>query len=302
MDVAITGASGLIGSALRSSLRADGHRVVSLVRRPPTGADEVRWDPTGPLDAASLTGVGAVVNLAGAGIGDKPWTHQRKRILRDSRIDGTGTIATAVAALNPVPVLISGSGMDYYGNPGSREVTEASPPGDGFLARLCRDWEAATAPAADAGGRVACMRTSVVLSTKGGAFPKLSAPFRFGVGGKLGRGDQWFSWITLEDMVRAIRFLIDSDVSGPVNMASPGPVTNDELTKAIGRALHRPTFLPVPRLLGKVPFGVGELLDNLLFTGAKLRPAVLEAAGFEFTTTDIDAALASLTGDMASTS
>jgi hypothetical protein len=301
MDVAITGASGLIGSALRASLASDGHRAISLVRRSPTGADELRWDPTGPLDPAALTGVDAVVHLAGAGIGDKPWTEQRKRILRDSRIDGTRTVATAVAALDPVPALISGSGMDFYGDPGDREVTEASPSGDGFLAQLCRDWEAATAPAAAAGGRVVHLRTSVVLSSKGGAFPKLSAPFRFGVGGKLGRGDQWFSWITLEDMVRAIRFLLESDVSGPVNMASPGPVTNAELTRALGRAMHRPTFLPVPRLLGKVPFGVGELLDNLLFTGAKLRPAALQAAGFEFTTTDIDAALASLTGDRAST-
>jgi hypothetical protein len=300
MDVAITGTSGLIGSALRTSLESDGHRVIALVRGAATGPDEVRWDPTGgDVDIAALKGVDAVVHLAGPGIGDKPWTAQRKRFLRDSRVDGTRTIAGAVAALDPSPVLISASGMDYYGDPGDREVTEDSPSGEGFLAALCRDWEAATAPAEEAGARVAHMRTSVVLSADGGALPKITAPFRFGVGGRLGRGDQWFSWITLDDMVRAIRFLIDHEVRGPVNMCAPGPVTNAELTKAIGRALHRPTAIPVPGLLRKLPFGVGELLDNLLFTGAKLRPAKLEAAGFEFHTRDIDAALASVLGPKA---
>jgi uncharacterized protein (TIGR01777 family) len=297
MDVAITGSSGLIGSALRSSLRDDGHRVISLVRRSASGADEVRWDPSdGVVDTGALAGIDAVVHLAGPGIGDKPWTDQRKRILRDTRVDGTRTIAEAVAALDPSPVLVSGSGMDYYGDPGDREVTEESPSGDGFLAQLCRDWEAATARATEAGARVAHLRTSVVLSADGGALPKIIAPFKFGVGGRIGRGDQWFSWITLDDMVRAIRFLLDHEVSGPVNMCSPGPVTNAELTKAIGRALHRPTAVPVPRVLRKLPFGAGEMLDNLLFTGAKLRPAALEAAGFRFEHRHIDAALASVLG------
>jgi uncharacterized protein (TIGR01777 family) len=302
MDVAITGASGLIGSSLRTSLRTDGHRVISLVRGAAGGTDQVRWDPSGGgLDAGALAGVDAVVNLAGPGIGDRPWTAQRKRLLRDARVDGTRTIAEAVAALDPPPVLVSGSGMDYYGDPGDREVTEDSPSGDGFLAELCRDWEAATVPAAEAGARVTHLRTAPVLSAGGGVLPKIIAPFRFGVGGRLGRGDQWFSWITLDDMVRAIRFLLDHDVSGPVNMCSPGPVTNAELTKAIGRALHRPTAVPVPRVLRRLPFGVGEMLDDLLFTGAKLRPAVLEAAGFEFHSRDIDAALASVLGTRSST-
>lgn len=296
MDVAITGASGLIGGALRTALRRDGHRVISLVRRAPSGADEVRWNPGGELDPSALTGVDAVVHLASAGIGDKPWTDARKQLLRDSRIDGTGTIARAVAALDPVPVLVSASGMDYYGDQGDRELTETSPSGDGFLAQLCRDWEGATAPATEAGGRVVRLRTSLVLSTEGGALPKLLLPFRFGVGGRLGGGDQWVSWITLHDMVRAIRFLLDHDVQGPVNMCSPAPVTNAELTAAIGRALHRPTAVPVPRVLRKLPFGVGELLNELLFTGSKLRPAVLEAAGFEFEHRDIDTALAHLVG------
>lgn len=302
MDVAITGSSGLIGSALRASLRHDGHRVISLVRGAAGGPDQVRWDPAGGvLDATALVGVDAIVHLAGPGIGDKPWTDRRKRFLHDTRVDGTRTIAEAVAALDPSPVLVSGSGVDYYGNPGDREVTEDSPSGEGFLAQLCRDWEAATTPAAEAGARVAHLRTAPVLSADGGVLPKIIGPFRFGVGGKLGRGDQWFSWITLDDMVRAIRFLLDHEVSGPVNMCSPGPVTNAELTKAIGRALHRPTAIPVPRVLRRLPFGVGEMLDNLLFTGVKQRPAVLEAAGFDFRSRDIDAALASVLGTRPST-
>jgi uncharacterized protein (TIGR01777 family) len=198
-------------------------------------------------------------------------------------------------------VLVSGSGSDYYGNQGARELTEANPPGEGFLADLCRDWEAATASAEDAGARVARLRPQLVLSTKGGALPKLTMPFKFGVGGKLGGGDQWFSWITLDDTVRAIRFLLDHDVHGPVNMCAPEPVTSAEMAKAIGRALHRPALVPVPRLLRKVPFGVGEMLDNLLFTGAKLRPAALGAAGFEFEHRDIDAALASVLGTRSAT-
>jgi len=302
MDVAITGSSGLIGSALRTSLRDDGHRVISLVRGTADGPDQVRWDPTGGgVDPRALPGIDAVVHLAGPGIGDKPWTAQRKRVLRDSRVDGTATIAKAVAGLDPSPVLVSGSGMDYYGNQGDRELTEDDPAGDGFLADLCRDWEAATAPAAEAGARVVLLRTAPVLSADGGVLPKIIAPFRFGVGGKLGRGDQWFSWITLDDMVRAIRFLLDHEVSGPVNMCSPGPVTNVELAKTIGRVLHRPTAVPVPGVLRKLPFGVGEMLDNLLFTGVRLRPAVLEAAGFDFHTRDIGAALASVLGKPAAT-
>jgi uncharacterized protein (TIGR01777 family) len=267
------------------------------VRRPPNGADELRWDPaSGTVDPSSLAGADAVVNLAGPGIGDKPWTDQRKRVLRDSRVDATRALAEAIATLDPAPVLVNASGMDYYGHQGDRELSEERPSGDGFLAELCRDWEAATTPAADAGARVVRLRTSVVLSADGGALPKIMAPFKFGVGGKLGRGDQWFSWITLEDMVRAIRFLLDHDVSGAVNMCSPGPVRNAELAKALGRVLHRPSAVPVPGLLRKLPFGVGELLDNLLFTGAKLVPKALTDAGFEWRHRDLDAALAAVLG------
>jgi len=298
--VAVTGSSGLIGTALCARLRAEGHDVVRLVRGPvprgaPEGATTVSWDPAaGTIDAAGLAGVDAAVNLAGAGIGDARWTDARKRELRESRTRGTELLASTVAALDPVPsVLVSGSAVGYYGDRGDEVLTETSGPGDDLLARLCVDWEAATVPATDAGIRVATIRTGIVLSREGGAFPKLLPLFKLGLGGRFGSGRQWWSWITLRDEVDAIAWLLTHDVAGPVNLTAPNPVTNAELTKALGRALHRPALLPVPR------FGPGllvgrELAQALLFTSARVQPAALTAAGYPFSDPALDPALTSV--------
>ena len=297
MDVAITGSSGLIGSALTAALAADGHRVRRLVRRAPSGPDEVRWDPAaGTIDAEGLAGIDAAVNLAGPGIGDKRWTDDRKRELRDARVDGTRLLAEAMAALEPKPrVLVSGSAIGYYGDRGDEVLTEASAAGDDFLADLCEDWEAAAAPAADAGIRVALARTGIVLAPGGGALAKLLPLFKLGAGGRMGSGKQWWSWITIDDEVAALRHLLEHDVSGPVNLVAPGTVTNDDLTDALGRVLHRPTFLPVPRFGPKLLIG-GEAAETFLYASQRVEPTVLEADGFTFAHTEVEAALRDVLG------
>ncbi len=297
MDIAVTGSSGLIGEALTQPLDADGHRVRRLVRREPSGPDEVRWDPArGEIDAAGLTGIDGAVNLAGPGIGDKRWSDERKRELRDARVDGTRLLAEAMASLDPRPsVLIQGSAMGYYGDRGDEVLTEASGPGDDFLARLCVDWEAAAGPAADAGIRVVPIRTGIVLAPGGGALAKLLPLFKLGVGGRMGNGKQWWSWITIDDEVAAIRFLLDHDVSGPVNLAAPGTVTNQQLTEALGRVLKRPTLLPVPRFGPKLLIG-GEATEAFLYASQRMQPAVLEAEGFTFAHTDVESALRAVLG------
>src|SRR5688572_15664460 len=211
MDIAITGSSGLIGTALSERLRREGHRVRPVVRRPAANDDEIRWDPTGgTIETSKLEGVDAVVNLAGAGIGDKRWTPERKREIRESRTIGTGTIARAVAEAE-VPVLVSGSAVGFYGNRGDEVLTEESPPGDGFLATLCIDWESATAPAEEAGARVAHVRTGIVFTPKGGALQKLLPLFKLGVGGRMGSGKQWMPWISLDDEVGALVHVLTAD-------------------------------------------------------------------------------------------
>ena len=291
--VAVTGATGLIGSALTRSLRDDGHTVRPVVRRPSPDPGAVLWDPdAGTIDAAGLTGVDAVVHLAGAGIGDKRWSAARKAEILDSRTRGTDLIARTLAELDPPPrVLVSGSAIGYYGSRGDEELDESSPPGDDFVAEVVQAWEAAAQPAVDAGIRTAYLRTSLVLARHGGVLPRLALPFRLFLGGRLGRGTQWMSWVTLADEVAAIRFLLDGDIAGPVLVAAPEPVTNAEMAHAIGAALHRPSVVPTPAFALRLALG-HELADTLLFASQRARPGVLADAGFRFAHPDIASALA----------
>lgn len=293
MKVAITGASGLVGRALVRSLRDDRHEVVRLVRREPSGTDEARWDPFGAIDAKAVDGADAVVHLAGAGIGDRRWTESYKSQIRDSRVVGTRNLAEALAGLAAKPrVLISASGMNFYGDTGDRETDETAPAGKGFLAELARDWEAATTPAADAGIRVVTIRSGHVLSTDGGLLGRLIPLFKLGLGGRLGGGRQWMSWIARDDHIAALRFLIDGDLAGPVNLATPNAVTNADFTKALGAALNRPAIFTVP------PFALRIALDGLADEGAlislRIVPGKLTAAGFTFRHPELDEALSSL--------
>lgn len=292
MDVVVSGASGLIGSALCRSLQADGHRVRRLVRRPP-GSDTaaIQWDPaSGRLEASELEGVEAVVHLAGEGIGDKRWSEEQKRKVLESRTKGTTLLAEAVASLDSKPsVFVSASGMGIYGEGGDTVLTEASPPGDIFLAQVCVEWEAATQPAVDAGIRVPLLRTSIVLSGEGGVLKKTLLLFKAGLGGRIGSGQQWWSWISIDDEVAAIRFLIDRDISGPVNLSSPNPVTNAEYTKVLGHVLKRPTFLAVPSFAPRLLLGA-DFADQLLFLSQRLEPTVLEQHDFPYAHRDLESA------------
>ncbi|MCU1499557.1 MAG: hypothetical protein JWM47_3510 [Acidimicrobiales bacterium] len=296
MDIAITGSTGLIGTALAASLRAEGHRVIPVVR---TGgrADTVTWDPAaGSIDAGGLEGLDAVVHLAGEGIAAKRWTASQRDRIHDSRSQGTSLLCDTLAALDHRPaVLVSGSAIGYYGDRGDEVLTEASPSGTDFLAEVCRAWEAPTVTAAEAGIRTAVIRTGIVLDPSGGALGAQLLPFRLGLGAKAGRGAQWLSWITLRDEVAAIRHALDTEaVSGPVNLVAPHPVTNAEFTDAVGQALHRPTFLTIPGAVRHLPLGVGDLLGSLLFTSERVEPGVLAATGFRFADPDLGPALAGL--------
>jgi uncharacterized protein (TIGR01777 family) len=294
MDIAVTGASGLIGTALTRSLAAQGHRVLRLVRSAGGGTDTVRWDPAaGTIDAAGLEGVDAVIHLAGEGIGEKRWSAEQKEKIRTSRTLGTALIASTLAGLQTPPkVLLSGSAIGFYGDTGDRVVDETAPAGSDYLASVCVDWEAAAAPAVEAGIRTAFLRTGIVLSPDGGALGKQLPFFKLGAGGRAGKGTQWMSWISMDDEIAATEFLLTAEVSGPVNLVAPNPATNAEFTKALGRAVHRPTtIIPMagPRLL----FGK-ELADSLLLTSTRVAPAVLTAAGFTFGQPDLDGALRSV--------
>ena len=288
MQVAITGSSGLIGSALAAALRSDGHRVRPIVRRAVHGPDEL------PMDALDLTGVDAVVNLAGEGIAEKRWNDEQKRTILTSRTETTRAVAAAVAAAN-VPVLLSGSAIGYYGHRGDDLLTEDSGPGAGFLADLCVQWEAAAHAAADAGARVALLRTGIVLTPKGGALARLLPLFKLGVGGRMGSGTQWVSWITLDDEVRAIQHLLTTDVSGPVNLTAPNPVRNAEQAKTLGRVLKRPSFLPTPAFGPKLLLG-SELANTLLNDSQRVLPERLHTSGFEHAHPELDGALRALLG------
>lgn len=296
MHVAITGSHGLIGTALGASLRGDGHRVVPIVRSG-SGDGVINWDPMGgTIDTHSLEGVDAVVHLAGEGIASGPWTKAQRVRIHDSRSKGTELLCRALAGLEQRPsVLVSGSAIGYYGDRGDEVLTESSVPGTDFLAGVCLDWEAPTQLARAAGIRTAVLRTGIVLDARGGALGKQLLPFKLGLGAKAGRGTQWMSWITLQDEVSAIRRAIDQPaVSGAVNLTAPNPVTNAEFTDAVGHALRRPTFLTIPRAARRLPFGVGPLLESLLFTSARVEPTVLSESGFSFAHTHLGPALADL--------
>ena len=287
--VAITGASGLIGSALSAFLSARGDEVVHLVRRQPRASHEISWNPaTRTLSPGDLTGVTAVVHLAGAGVGDHRWTPAYKHEILASRVDGTATIATALANLGEPIALVSGSAIGAYGDRGDLILTEDSGPGQGFLADVVRSWESATGPAQEAGLRVVHARTGLVLTPKGGAMERVLRLARFGLAGPLGSGRQYWSWITLHDEVRALAHLIDQDLSGPVNLVSVQPLRQAEVMKALGAVLGRPAVLPAPALALKVI--LGEFASDILGSQRAL-PSVLTASGFVFDHDTIESAM-----------
>jgi uncharacterized protein (TIGR01777 family) len=291
--VAVAGASGLIGSALVRSLTADGHEVRRLVRGTPRAAGEIRWDPEGGrVDAAGLAGCHAVVNLAGAGVGNRRWTESYKQRIRDSRVKGTTALAEAIASLDGADrprVFVNGSAIGYYGETGERTVDESAPPGEGFLPELCVEWEGAAAPAQEAGVRTVFTRTGLVVSREGGAWQRLFPLFRAGMGGRMGDGRQYWSYIALHDEVAAIRHLVDTDgLSGPFNVTAPNPLTNGEITAAMGRVLRRPTLFAVPApVLRSV---LGEMAGDVLGS-ARVLPTRLLESGFRFAFPEIEGAI-----------
>ena len=294
MKIGITGASGLIGTALAGSLRAGGHEVVRFVRSEPTEPDQRSWDPaSGRLDPSALNDLDAVIHLAGAGVADKRWTTSYKKTVLDSRVDGTTAVASAMAAAQGPPVLLSASAIGWYGDTGDRVTDETGPHGQGFLAYVCDQWERSTAPAEAAGLRVAHLRTGIVLSPAGGALGKQLPIYRFGGGAPLGDGNQWWSWISLRDELAAITHCLTADVRGPVNLVAPTPVTNREFTKTLGRVLHRPT-LPIGVPGVALRLGLGGFADEGLMIGQRLRPAVLERSGFSFEDRELEPALRAL--------
>jgi uncharacterized protein (TIGR01777 family) len=300
MHIAITGASGLLGRALTPALEEAGHRVSRVVRpqsTPVPGA--LRWDPASGDLGEGFDGVDAVVHLAGRSIGDRRWTAAEKQLIFDSRVPATRLLSESLAALpDPPKVLVGASAIGFYGDRDDEELTEASGPGSSFFADVCREWEDATAPAAAAGIRVANLRTGIVLSPSGGALGRLLAPFgpswlspyRWGLGGWVGDGRQWWSWISLEDQIRAIRHVLESELSGPLNLTAPNPVTNKQFMKAVGTALRRPVLLPIPRFVFKAVLGA-ELAEATLFDSLRVVPEVLLGDGFEFRHTDVAGAL-----------
>jgi uncharacterized protein (TIGR01777 family) len=293
----VSGASGFIGAALVRQLRADGEDVVELVRRAPTSPAERHWDPArGEIDPAAFDGADIVVNLSGAGIGDRRWSDERKKLILDSRVTSTSTIAAEIARRDPATrprVLLSASAVGYYGDTGEEIVDESSPSGAGFAAEVVRKWEEATEPAAVDGVRVVLMRSGIVLSPEGSTLGKLLPLFRIGLGGRLGNGRQWMSWIALADHLAAMRFLAGrDDLAGPVNLTAPEPARNAEFTKALARAVHRPAVLPVPRPALRTVFG--GFADEGPLASQRVVPSRLEAAGFGFGFDDIDAALSAM--------
>ena len=299
MKILITGSSGLIGSALTLSLAAGGDSVTRLVRpgtRP--AAAEIVWDPAaGRLDLTSIEGFDAVVHLAGENIAGGRWTPARKQLLRDSRVKSTRLLAGALAALSRPPrVLLSASATGFYGNRGDEAVTETSTPGSGFLAEVCREWEAATEPASAKRIRVVNLRFGVVLSAKGGALAKMLPPFKAGLGGPVGSGRQFMSWIALDDAIGAIRSLLNTDsLAGPVNVVAPESVTNRKFARTLGRVLGRPALLPMPAFAVRLVFG--EMGDELLLASARVRPARLEESGYRFLYPELEGALGHILAD-----
>ena len=288
--VAVSGASGLIGSALVGKLKSEGHTVQRLVRRAPVSAEEIYWNPAeSKVDLDSLAGVDAVIHLAGAGVGDKRWTKKYKSEILNSRLLGTNTIANAVTSLKP-DVFISASAIGWYGETGNRAVKEDDRPGDDFLAAVCKEWEAAADSASNT--RTVKIRTGLVLEPTSGALGRMLPLFKFGLGGKLGSGKQWWSWITLHDQLRAIEFILENDsISGAVNLTAPNPVTNQEFTSALARALRRPALFPAPAFALKLALGG---FSTEILGSKKVLPAALQEAGFNFDFPHIGPALDAL--------
>jgi len=294
MDVAVTGSTGLIGSALCTALEARGDRVVRILRRDPSGRGEIHWDPAdGVLDPSDLRGTDAVVHLAGAGIADRRWTPAQRNRIRESRTRGTTLLAGALAEIRDdggPSTLVSGSAIGVYGDAGDHLLDENGPRGTGFLADVCIAWERATERAGNAGIRVAHARTGVVLSPEGGLLAKQLPLFRLGLGGRLGSGHQYLSWISLRDEVAALLWLVDREVEGPVNLVAPSPVTNAEFARSLGSTLGRPARLPVPAAIPTVMFG-RDLVRELMLASTRVRPRVLEDGGFAFTDPELGPAL-----------
>jgi uncharacterized protein len=296
VKIVVSGASGLIGSALVPALRAAGHDVVRLVRREPTGAGEVRWDPArGDLDTTKLGGVDAMVNLSGESLG-KRWTKTRRREILSSRVDSTSLLARTASALDPRPsALVVASAVGFYGDRGDEILTEESSGSMGFLPDVVRAWEAAANPAREAGIRVVHLRQGIVLSKDGGALKPMLLPFKLGVGGRVGSGDQWWSWVAMDDLTAAYVYALDSAVAGAVNVTAPNPATNTQFTKALGTALGRPTVVPVPGFAARAIFG--EMGETMLLQGQRVLPARLQDAGFTFAVPTIDVGMARALAD-----
>lgn len=293
MKVLVSGAGGLIGSRLVADLTAGGHRVVRLVRRDSTPSGPcVCWDPqSGQFDAAALEGLDAVVHLAGESIAAGRWTATKKDRIRESRVEGTRRLSRALSEQSHPPgVLACASAIGVYGDRGDERLAETSPPGRGFLADVCREWEAACEAARQSGVRVVHLRFGMVLATAGGALARMLTPFRLGVGGRIGNGRQYVSWIALEDASSVIgRVLTDDALDGPINVVAPHPITNAEFTKTLGHVLRRPTLMPVPAWVARRVFG--QMADELLLSSTRVEPKRLLDAGFEFRHPDLEGAL-----------
>ena len=290
MKIAITGSSGLIGTALRRSLTADGHDVIRLVRRPAAAADEAQWDPAArELDVSALKGVDAGVNLAGVGFGDKRWSDAYKSLILSSRLDSTRLFSEALAEAGAV-TLVSASAVGYYGDRGDEMLTEASAAGDDFPAQVCVQWEEATEAASSSGVRVAHIRTGLVMGKEASLLKRLVLPFKLGVGGRIGSGKQYWSWIDIGDEVGAIRYLLDNEVSGAFNLTAPNPVQFDHVEETLGSILRRPTIFPVPSFAMKALFGA-ERAESIVLAGQRVVPQALLDAGYEFRFTELEASL-----------
>ena len=292
MRIAISGASGLIGTAFRRHFAAAGHQVLRLVRRPPRDASEVGWNPdAGVIDAAALEGIDAAVNVSGTSIAHWPWTAGHRRHVLESRTRSTALLARTLASLAPRPrVFVSASAVGYYGDRGSEILTESSGPGNGFMAEVCRAWESAADPAAAAGIRLVIPRLGVVMSGDGGMLPAVARPFRLGLGGRIGSGRQYVSWIGIDDLVQAVSFAMERDErSGPWNVVAPEPATNADFTRTLARVLHRPALFPVPTVA--VRLALGGLADELLLASARVEPARLLSAGYTFRHPTLESAL-----------